>query len=50
MMWLLRKALSSLGTAETTDLLIDRLTATKSNEELVDLVLNSTFAENVRSS
>ncbi len=50
MMWLLRKAFSSLGTAETTDILIDRILHTKSNAELVDLVINSTFAENVRSS
>lgn len=47
--FLLRKALSSLGTAETTDLIIDRLQNTKSNDELTDLVINSTFAENVRS-
>lgn len=49
MMWILRKALSSLGTAETTDLLIDRLMNTKSNDELIDIVINSAFAENVRS-
>ncbi|MBE3583126.1 MAG: transcription termination factor Rho [Limnochordaceae bacterium] len=48
MMWILRKALSSLGTAETTDLLIDRLTHTRSNEEFADLIVHSTFAENVR--
>ncbi|HEX6971415.1 MAG TPA: transcription termination factor Rho [Limnochordia bacterium] len=46
--FLLRKALGSLGTAETTDLLIDRLTHTKSNAEFIDLVVNSAFAENVR--
>jgi len=50
MMWLLRKAFSSVGTAETTDILIDRIMHTKSNAELIDLVINSTFAENVRSS
>ncbi|WP_324669503.1 transcription termination factor Rho [Geochorda subterranea] len=47
-MFILRKALSSLGTAETTDLLIDRLLHTKSNQEFCDLILKSTFAENVR--
>lgn len=50
MMWLLRKAFSSVGTAETTDIVIDRIMHTKSNAELVDIVINSTFAENVRSS
>ncbi|NLK08203.1 MAG: transcription termination factor Rho [Firmicutes bacterium] len=48
MMWLLRKAFSSLGTAETTDMFIDRLLSTKNNEELIDLVINSSFAENIR--
>ena len=46
--YILRKALSSLGTAETTDLLIDRLLHTKSNAEFCDLILKSAFAENVR--
>ncbi|NLY52115.1 MAG: transcription termination factor Rho [Firmicutes bacterium] len=50
MMWLLRKAFSAVGTAETTDILIDRIMNTKSNAELIDIVINSTFAENVRSS
>ncbi len=49
MMWILRKALSSMGTAEITDLIIERLTNTKSNAELVDLVIHSSFAENIRS-
>ncbi|MBE3599235.1 MAG: transcription termination factor Rho [Limnochordaceae bacterium] len=48
MMYILRKALSSLGTAETTDLLIDRLLHTKSNQEFCDLIIKSAFAENVR--
>ncbi|HHV54604.1 MAG TPA: transcription termination factor Rho [Firmicutes bacterium] len=48
MVWILRKALGALGTAETTDLLIDRLTHTRNNEEFANLILNSTFAENVR--
>ncbi|HKM17551.1 MAG: transcription termination factor Rho [Firmicutes bacterium] len=47
-MWILRKAMSSLGTAETLDLILERLSATKSNAELIDLVINSSFAENVR--
>ncbi len=49
MSWLLRKLMGSMGTAETTDLLIERLTNTKTNDEFVELVVNSTFAENVRS-
>ncbi len=48
MMWLLRKAFSSVGTAETTDIVIDRIVNTKNNAELMDIVINSTFAENVR--
>jgi len=47
-MWILRKAMSSLGPAETLDLILERLSATKSNAELIDLIINSTFAENVR--
>lgn len=43
--WVLRKALSSLGPAETMELILDRLSNTESNTELQDLVLNSTFAE-----
>ncbi|MFA7175234.1 MAG: transcription termination factor Rho, partial [Kiritimatiellia bacterium] len=48
MTWILRKTLASLGTAETTDLLIDRLTHTKSNAEFMEVVLKSPLAENVR--
>ncbi|NMB24378.1 MAG: transcription termination factor Rho [Firmicutes bacterium] len=48
MMWLLRKAFSSVGTAETTDIVIDRIVNTKNNAELMDIVINSTFAENIR--
>ncbi len=48
MTWILRKSLAALGTAETTDLLIDRLTHTKSNAEFMDVVLKSPLAENVR--
>ncbi|HHT36032.1 MAG: transcription termination factor Rho [Candidatus Wallacebacter cryptica] len=47
-MWILRKAMGTLGTAETLDLLLERLTNTKSNAELVDLIINSSFAENLR--
>ncbi len=46
MMWILRKALSSLGTAETTDLLIERLTMTRTNAEFADMIINTAFAEN----
>ncbi|MCL6614001.1 MAG: transcription termination factor Rho [Firmicutes bacterium] len=48
MTWILRKVLSNLGPAETMDLLIDRITATRSNKEFKDLILNSNFAENAR--
>lgn len=46
--WVLRKAMGSLGPAETLDLLLDRVTHTKSNVELIELITTSTFAENVR--
>lgn len=49
-MFLLRRALASLGTAEMTDLLIERLSNTKSNAEFIELVLHSPFADNVRAS
>ena len=45
----LAEVLNSMGTAETTDLLIERLTNTKSNDEFIELVVNSSFAENIRS-
>ncbi|MGE5581675.1 MAG: transcription termination factor Rho [Bacillota bacterium] len=45
--WVLRKVLGSLGPAETTELLLDRLTNTKSNEELREMIMTSSFAENV---
>lgn len=44
----LRRALNSLGSAETLDLLMERVTNTKNNQELVDLIVTSPFAENVR--
>ncbi len=46
--WVLRKAMGSLGPAETLDLVLDRVTHTKNNAELIELVTTSTFAENVR--
>lgn len=48
MTWVLRKVLSNLGPAETMDLLIDRIMATRSNQEFKELILNSSFAENAR--
>lgn len=45
--WVLRKVLGSLGPAETMELLLDRLTNSKSNTELREMIMNSTFAENV---
>ncbi|MGI6037551.1 MAG: transcription termination factor Rho [Limnochordia bacterium] len=49
MVWLLRKALGSLGSAEITDLLIERLTNTETNEEFKNLVTKSPFAEQLKS-
>ncbi|HEY8391714.1 MAG TPA: transcription termination factor Rho [Capillibacterium sp.] len=49
MTWVLRKLLSSLGPAETMELLLDRLAHTENNKELQSLILNSSFAENVLS-
>ncbi len=46
--WVLRKLLSSLGPAETMELLLDRLSHTKTNLELMDLILKSPYAENCR--
>lgn len=46
--WVLRKAMGSLGPAETLDLVLDRVTNTKTNEELLELITSSPFAENVR--
>jgi transcription termination factor Rho len=45
--WVLRKVLSSMGPMETMELLLDRLSHSKSNEELVEMILTSSFAENV---
>lgn len=46
--WVLRRAMGSLGPAETLDLLLERVNNTKSNQELLELITTSTFAENVR--
>ena len=48
MTWVLRKVLGNLGVAETTELIVDRLTSTRSNQELKEMVLTSSFAENAR--
>jgi len=48
MTWVMRKVISNLGVAEATELLVDRLTASRSNQELKEMVLSSSFAENVR--
>lgn len=45
--WVLRKLLGSLGPAETTELLLDRLNHTKTNDELREMIMTSSFAENV---
>ena len=47
MSWLLRKLMSSMGTADTTDLLIERISNTESNDEFTELVVNSSFADNL---
>ncbi|MBO8125772.1 MAG: transcription termination factor Rho [Firmicutes bacterium] len=48
MVFVLRKALASLGVAETTELLLDRLKHSRSNKDLVNLIIKSSFADNVR--
>jgi transcription termination factor Rho len=48
MTWVMRKVLSNLGVAETTELLVDRITASRSNQELKEMILTSSFAENAR--
>ncbi|HAI86678.1 MAG TPA: transcription termination factor Rho [Firmicutes bacterium] len=47
--WVLRKAMSNMGSAEMTQLMIDRIQHTKSNRDLMGLILESKFAENLRS-
>jgi transcription termination factor Rho len=47
--WVLRKAMGNMGSAEMTQLLIDRIQHTKSNGDLMSLILKSQFAENLRS-
>ncbi len=46
--WMLRRVMTAMGPAETLDLLLDRVVNTKSNQELVELIISSPFAENVR--
>ncbi len=46
--WILRRAMGALGATETLELLLERVRNTKSNQELLQLVTTSTFAENVR--
>ncbi|MFY9525422.1 MAG: transcription termination factor Rho [Limnochordia bacterium] len=46
--WLLRRLMSTLGPAETLDLLLERVTNTKDNAELLELITTSAFADNVR--
>lgn len=48
MMFVLRKLLGQMGTGDTTDFLIERLTNTKSNQEFMELVLHSPMAESAR--
>ncbi len=48
-MWVLRKAMGSLGTMETLELILERLAYTRTNSKLLELITNSSFAENVRS-
>jgi transcription termination factor Rho len=50
MMYLLRKVLASLGPAETTEMILDRLIKTKNNRELAQIMIQSKFAENLRAS
>jgi transcription termination factor Rho len=45
--YVLRKVLSTLGPAEGNELVLDRLFHTQDNVELRELIMSSTFAENV---
>ena len=45
--WVLRKLLGTMGPLETMELLLDRLSHTQNNEELRELIVTSSFAENV---
>ena len=47
-MWLLRKVMGSMGTMETLELVLERLSSTANNKELLPLILQSKFADNVR--
>lgn len=48
MVVVLRKALASMGVAETTELVLDRIKHSRSNRDLINLINKSTFADNVR--
>ena len=48
MVLVLRKALASMGVAETTELVLDRLKHSRTNRDLINLINKSTFADNVR--
>ena len=47
-MWVLRKAIANMSSSDATQLLIDRIRATKSNKDLSSIILKSQFAENLR--
>ncbi len=47
-MWVLRNALANMSQADTTQFLIDRIKNTKSNKDLISIILKSQFAENLR--
>ncbi|HAZ22759.1 MAG TPA: transcription termination factor Rho [Firmicutes bacterium] len=49
-MWVIRKVLGSMGAPETMELLLDRLSHTKTNREFFKMIINSSFAENARQS
>ncbi|HCT36573.1 MAG TPA: transcription termination factor Rho [Firmicutes bacterium] len=49
-MWVIRKVLGSMGAPETMELLLDRLSHTKTNREFLKMIINSSFAENARQS
>ncbi len=48
MVYVLRKALASLGVAETTELLLDRLKHSRTNKDLINMIVKSSFADNLR--
>lgn len=48
MVVVLRKALASLGVAETTELVLDRLKHSRTNKDLINMIVKSSFADNLR--